>query len=136
VIAVDTSVWIDFFAGRSSPQVEYLSGCIEFGYEEIALTDIVLAEILQGLSTDRDVDRVEDRLSVFEVLLLRSLADFRKAASLYRTARRKGITVRRTSDCLIAAVCIRENVPMLHADSDFDHLASATELAVVRVSGD
>ena len=59
------------------------------------------------------------------------LADFRAAAAMYRAARQQGIIIRRTSGCLIAAVCVRESVPLLHADKDFDRLASATALSVV-----
>jgi hypothetical protein len=131
VIVVDTSVWIDFFAGRDTRQVAYLLRCLDGDVEDVALTDIILTEILQGLRTDREVQRVDERLSVFEVLRLHDLSDFRRAAALYRSARRQGVTVRRTSDCLIAAVCVREQVPLLHADNDFDHLARVTELAIV-----
>jgi predicted nucleic acid-binding protein len=131
VIVVDTSVWVDFFADRDTPQVAYLLRCLDTGDEDVALTDLILTEILQGLRTDREVQRVDDRLAVFEILRLRDLADFRRAAALYRSARQQGVTVRRTSDCLIAAVCVREQVPILHADTDFDHLARVTELAVV-----
>lgn len=131
MIVVDTSVWIDFFADRHTPQVGYLLRCLDGGEADVALTDIILTEILQGLRTDREVQRVDERLSVFEVLRLQDLADFRRAAALYRSARRQGVTVRRTNDCLIAAVCVREQVPLLHTDSDFDHLARVTELSIV-----
>jgi predicted nucleic acid-binding protein len=130
VIAVDTSVWIDFFAGRASPQVEHLRECLD-GRDDVALTDIVLTEILQGLRSDGDVRRVDDYLSALEILRLNDLSDFRFAAALYRSARRRGLTIRRTNDCLIAAVCIRAQVPLLHADADFDRLASVAELAVL-----
>lgn len=133
MITVDTSVWIDFFAGRDTPQVGYLLQLLDDGDEALALTDIILTEILQGLRTDTDVRRVEERLAVFEVLRLRDLSDFRLAATMYRTARRQGVTIRRTSDCLIAAVCVRDQVPLLHADKDFDQLARVTELGVVEV---
>lgn len=132
MIVVDTSVWVDLFAGRDTPQTTYLSQCLNDGDEDIALTDIVLTEILQGLRTDREVQRVEERLSVFDVLRLRDLSDFRRAAALYRSARRRGVTVRRTSDCLIASVCVREQVPLLHTDNDFDHLARTSELEAVK----
>jgi hypothetical protein len=135
VIVVDTSVWIDFFAGRDTPQATYLLRCLDQGEDEIALTDLILTEILQGLRTDREVRRIDDRLSVLEVLRLRDLSDFRRAAALYRSARQRGVTIRRTSDCLIAAVCVREQVPLLHADSDFDRLAGVTDLAVVAAGG-
>jgi predicted nucleic acid-binding protein len=72
-------------------------------------------------------------MSGFDVLRLESLDDFRRATELYRTARGHGVTVRKTVDCLIASVCIRESIPILHADRDFDSLARCTELAVVPV---
>jgi predicted nucleic acid-binding protein len=127
VIVVDTSVWIGFFRGVTSPRVEQFVTLVEDD-AGIALTDVILTEILQGLRSDADVRRVERRLGAFEVLRLEDLDDFRRAASLFRAARRKGITVRRTLDCLIASVCIREDVALLHADADFDRLASCSRL--------
>lgn len=131
MIVVDTSVWIDFFGGRDAPHVAYLLERLDTGDDEVALTDLILTEILQGLRTDREVRRVESHLSAFEVLRLRDLSDFRRAAALYRSARRQGVTIRRTSHCLIAAVCVREQLPLLHCDTDFDQLAKVTELRVV-----
>jgi predicted nucleic acid-binding protein len=114
VIVVDTSVWIDFFRGGGTWQVEHLAELIADD-EPVALTDIVLTEILQGLPDDREV----------------RLDDVRRAASLQRTARTRGITVRRTLGCLIASVGVRDDVPLLHADADFDHLATCSDLRVV-----
>jgi predicted nucleic acid-binding protein len=135
VIVVDTSVWVDFFADRDTPQVDHLTDCLEDGdgEESVLLTDIILTEILQGLPTDGEVRRVDEALSVFDVLRLRDLSDYRRAAALYRSARRAGVTIRRTSDCLIASVCVREQVPLLHADADFDRLAGTTDLDIVVV---
>jgi len=129
VIVVDTSVWIDFFRGAPTPEVERFVALVEED-AGIALTDVILAEILQGLRSERDVRRVERRLAPFEILRLHDIDDFRRAAALYRGARRKGITIRRTLDCLIASVCVREGVPLLHADADFDRLASCSALRV------
>jgi hypothetical protein len=136
VIVVDTSVWIDFFAGRDPPHVTHLVGCLHRGDEEIALTDLILTEVLQGLRTEREVQRVDDHLSVFEILRLHDLSDFRRGAALYRAARRQGVTISRTRDCLIAAVCVRERTPLLHADADFDRLAKVTDLVTVPVAGE
>jgi predicted nucleic acid-binding protein len=130
VIVVDTSVWIDFFRDTGTWQIEHLAQLIADD-EPVALTDIVLTEILQGLPTDREARRVERRLLAFDVLRLEGLDDFRRAASLYRQARATGITIRRTLDCLIASVCVRDDAPLLHADADFDHLATCTGLRVV-----
>ena len=131
MIVVDTSVWIDFFRDSGSWQVEHLAQLIADD-DPIALTDIVLTEVLQGLPNDREARRVERRLLAFDVLRLEALDDFRRAASLYRQARSRGITIRRTLDCLIASVCVRDGAPLLHADADFDRLATCTRLRVVR----
>lgn len=96
----------------------------------IALTDVILTEVLQGLRTDAAARHVDERLSAFDVLRLNNLDDFRSAASLYRQARRRGKTIRRTLDCLIATVCIREGAALLHNDRDFDPLADVSELLV------
>lgn len=83
-----------------------------------------------GLRDDRTSRRVEDRLTPFEVLRPDTLDDFRSAATLHRTARRRGKTIRKTLDCLIAAVCVRGSCPILHNDRDFDHLAEVSDLVV------
>lgn len=130
MIVVDTSVWIDFFAGRAHrPHVRELLALIDAD-AGIALTDIVLTEILQGLVDDRAVRRVESHLRAFDILGLGGLDDFRNAASLYRRARRRGVTIRSTTDCLIAAVCLREDYAILHHDRDFDQLATVSELRI------
>lgn len=131
MIVVDTSVWIDYFAERDTPQVAYLDDRLEEGDDEVCLTDIVLTEIWQGLGTEKEARQVDARLSVLDVLMLNGLPDFWRAAALYRAARRRGITIRRTSDCLIASVCVRDRIPLLHADADFDRLAKVTDLEVV-----
>lgn len=130
MIVVDTTVWVDFFRGTDTWQVDHLCRLIDDD-EQVGLTDVVLTEILQGLRTERDVERVERRLSAFDVLRLEDLDDFRRAASLYRQARAGGYTIRRTLDCLIASVCVRDGADLLHADADFDHLAAATALTTI-----
>jgi predicted nucleic acid-binding protein len=132
VIAVDTSVWVDFLRGQPTPAVLFLKKCIAAKPDGIALVDLVLTELLQGVR-EEDAPRVEARLMKFDVLRLQHMADFRAAAGLYRAAKRNGITIRSTIDCLIAAVCIREDVPLLHSDKDFDRLAALTTLSVVDV---
>lgn len=130
MIVVDTTVWIDYLAGRGDQShVVELQRLVDRD-AGLALTDVILTEILQGLRTDSDVRRVEDRLQPFPVLRLVSLDDYRRAGSLYRDARRRGRTIRKTVDCLIAAVCVREKVPLLHNDRDFDHLSQVTALMI------
>lgn len=129
-VVVDSSVWIDFFAGTPTWQALSVRRWVRRG-EPIGLTDVVLTELLQGARDDVDLARLESCLAPFEVARLESLDDVRLAAALRRAARKAGTPVRSTTDCLIAAVCIRERLPLLHDDSDFDHLAKVSDLAVV-----
>lgn len=133
MIAVDTSVWVDLFRDTDTPQSKFLARSLDLGDEDFALTDVVLTELLQGLRTDRDAARLQRTLASFAVLRLRNLSDFRAAATMYRRARQRGVTIRRTTDCLIAAVCVRDGVPLLHSDVDFDRLAKVTPLSIVDV---
>lgn len=127
MIVVDTSVWIDVLNERSSPQARRCVELIEAG-EPIALTDIVFTEILQGFRSDREARLVERHLKAFPMLRLDRLDDFALAAELYRRARRAGVKIRKTLDCLIAAPCVRTGAPILHSDADFDRLAECTPL--------
>jgi predicted nucleic acid-binding protein len=127
VIVVDTSVWIDVLNDVASEGAERCAQLITDG-EPVALTDIVFTEILQGLSSEREARLVERHLRSFPILRLDGLEDFALAAELYRSARRAGVTIRKTLDCLIAAPCVRTGAPLLHADADFDRLASCTAL--------
>jgi predicted nucleic acid-binding protein len=127
VIVVDTSVWVDVLNERGTPQAERCVELIESG-EPIALTDIVVTEILQGLRSEREARVLERHLRSFPILRLDGLEDFVLAADLYRAARRAGVTIRKTLDCLIAAPCVRTGAPLLHADADFDQLAKCTPL--------
>lgn len=134
MIVVDTSVWIDVLNGVDSPVAAECIRLIDAG-EPVALTDIVFAEILQGLRNDDEAAQVEAHLRAFPILRLQTLEDFCLAAELYRTARRRGVTVRKTLDCLIAAPCIRAGAPLFHADADFDRLASCTPLRIHALAG-
>jgi predicted nucleic acid-binding protein len=129
VIVVDTSVWIDVLGGRRTRQARRCVELIEGG-DPVALTDVIFAEILQGLSSDVEAQLVERHLRAFPVLRLQDLDDFALAAGIYRTARRQGVTIRNTLDCLIAAPCIRTGAPLLHADADFDRLATCCSLKI------
>jgi predicted nucleic acid-binding protein len=129
VIVVDTSVWIDVLAGRRTRQARRCVELIEGG-EPVALTDVIFTEVLQGFRSEDEAQLVERHLRAFPVLRLEGLEDFALAASLYRASRREGVTIRKTLDCLIAAPCVRTGAPLLHADADFDRLASCTLLRV------
>lgn len=129
MIVVDTSVWVDVLNDVPAPQARRCVELIESG-EPVALTDVILTEVLQGFRTDREAQQVERSLRAFPVLRLENLDDYVLAAKLYRDARKGGVTIRKTLACLIAAPCVRTGAPLLHADRDFDRLATCTSLRI------
>ncbi len=131
MIVVDTSVWIDVLNDVDSQPARQCVSLIETG-EPVALTDVILTEVLQGLRSEREARTVERHLRAFPILQLNGLEDFVLAAELYRAARRAGVTIRKTLDCLIAAPCVRTGAPLLHADHDFDRLEKCTTLRIWR----
>ncbi len=129
MILVDTSVWIDFFKGTDTPQQRILHRLIEDD-EDICLTGIVLTEILQGIKTDTDFERIKELLIGFP-LYEPALDAYLDSAGIYRTCRKAGRTIRSTIDCLIAAICIRNSLSILHRDRDYGSISRVTSLKVV-----
>jgi predicted nucleic acid-binding protein len=97
--------------------------------EEIAICDAVRMEVLAGARDEHHLDRLR-RLLARATLVETKPSDYDTAASLYRICRRRGETVRKLIDCLIAAVAIREGMTLLHADADFEALARHTSLQI------
>ncbi len=118
MILVDSSVWIDFFRGTSTPQVERLE--VLFAEERIAVGDLILTEVLQGFRSEREFNLARKALDTFEFVELGGLDISVQAAKNFRTLRALGITVRRTIDTIIATKCIEAGYTLLHADRDFD----------------
>lgn len=128
MIVVDTSVWIDHLRDRSTPQVLAFRELVR-RRERIATLGLVRMELLRGAHED-DRERLRQQLDACQYVEIDS-EDFDAAADLYRAARTAGRLVRNSVDCLIAATCVRTAVPLLHADSDFDKLASVSDLRVL-----
>ena len=118
MVLVDTTVWIDFFAARPSGHVVALENLI-INREDICICGIVLTEVLQGIRNDSEFKKTRD---LFNNLLFLPMpyAVFLKAAEIYRGLRRKGITIRKSVDCMIASVALENDIPLLHNDKDFE----------------
>ncbi len=127
---VDTSVWIDFFNHHPSPQAQRLTAAIQQN-ETIAMTGLVYTEILLGLKNDADAQRVVQLLVICDWLPEPTREDYAQAAKLYRDCRSQGVTIRSTIDCLIAQLCIRDGLPLLTKDRDFEQLARLSGLKLV-----
>jgi predicted nucleic acid-binding protein len=117
VIVVDSSVWIDFFHGVSTPEVKRLDGLL--GLTPLAIGDLILVEVMQGFRTDQDVATARQLFRSLALLPMLGGSNAWKAAENYRQLRRKGITVRKTIDGIIATACIEANLPLLFSDRDF-----------------
>jgi hypothetical protein len=117
VIVVDSSVWIDYFHGVSTPEVERLDGLL--GVTPLAIGDLVLVEVMQGFRTDQDVATARQLFRSLALLPMLGGSNAWKAAENVRQLRRKGITVRKTIDGIIATACIEANLPLLFSDRDF-----------------
>lgn len=128
---VDTSVWIDFFAGRESWQVHHLQQLLLDG-EDLHLCGIVVTEVLQGIRSDKQYQSVKQHLSPL-LMLPMDESVFILAADLFRQLRKKGQTIRKTNDCIIAATAITQGVALLHHDRDFEALARYSELETIQL---
>ena len=129
MILVDTSVWIDFFAGRDLPNVAKLEQFV-LDNEDLALSGIILTEILQGIPDDTTYRRVRRYLSAL-IMLPMPESVFVRAADIYRKLRKQGITIRKTNDCIIAATALEHHCQLLHNDNDFRPIAELCSLKVV-----
>ena len=131
MIVVDTTVWIDFLEGRGSAFDRHLAELVEID-APLALVDIIYCEILQGIRDEEIYQRTRVSLRAHPILRPRGLETFETAANLYRTARRHGLTIRRSVDCLIAATCLETGAEIYHNDRDFDALARVSALMIHR----
>jgi len=117
MILVDSSVWIDYFSGNSSPETDFLDGVL--GVSAIAIGDLILTEVLQGFRHDKDYKtarRLLEELTIFELLGIKMAV---KSADNFRKLRKKGVTIRKTADVIIASFCVEHNLPLLFSDRDF-----------------
>jgi predicted nucleic acid-binding protein len=133
VVIVDTTVWVDYLNGVSTPEVEWFERAAL--RQRLGLLDLMLCEILQGLSTDDEAARILRHLRRFKVVETGGVDLATAAARNYRRLRARGKTVRKTIDCLIATFCMDHDHALLHCDRDFDAFEEFLELQVVHPSG-
>ena len=129
MVIVDTTVWIDYFRGVSNPETEWLHAQLDL--QRLGITDIIICEVLQGVRDEATAATVERRLLALETFTVGGVDLAKAAARNYRILRRRGHTVRKTIDCLIATFCIREQHALLHRDRDFEPFETFLALSVV-----
>ncbi len=132
MILVDTSVWIDYFNGKEDIHTEILDSSIVDG--TVAIGDIIFLEILQGFRNDKDYQKVRSRLATLDQYELFGNDMVYRCADNYRTLRKKGITIRATTDVIIATYCIKHKLPLLFIDRDFNPFVN--HLGLISVIGE
>jgi predicted nucleic acid-binding protein len=129
LIFVDSSVRIDYFKGTITPQTEKLDSLL--GHEPLAIGDLILTEVLQGFSDERDFNEARKMLTSLKVVELGGQEVAIQAAKNFRALCKLGVTARKTIDTIIATRCIESEYDLLHSDRDFDPFAKHLGLRVV-----
>lgn len=117
MIVVDSSVWIDRLRGLDTPQIRKLDAGRSFN--DILVGDMILLEILRGISGERKAARVEQDLRQYPVVQMLDDRLAVKAAANFRFLRTLGITIRKSADLIIGTYCVEHGHALLHNDRDF-----------------
>ena len=128
-VLVDTSAWVEYLRGTGSPHTRWIRDAIR-AETPLAWTEPILYELTAGAGSARQVADLRALLARGPMIAVDGLQDWEDAAQLYRSARSKGLTVRSSIDCLIAAVALRTGRPVLALDRDFDALAQVSGLVL------
>lgn len=131
-VLVDTSVWIDYIRQYDISQVRLLKKYLHVSDLNIYMTSTIVQEVLQGVHEDFLFNQVKRNLLALAILKLDPVEAAIEAAQLYRSLRKKGVTIRKPNDCLIAHHAIFYDMPILHNDADFDQIARFTALRIAR----
>ena len=124
MILVDTSVWVDYLNGKESSLTNILDKALIGGL--VSIGDLILLEVLQGIKSEQEYNKTRTALATLEQYEMFGHTMVERCAENFRFLRKKGITIRKTNDVIIATFCIENNFPLLFGDRDFipfvDHL--------------
>ncbi|WP_298361738.1 PIN domain-containing protein [Runella sp.] len=124
----DTSAWVDFRKNVASALTNQLDEDLQDNL--VCVCPVIIQEVLQGIREDADFEALKEDFKALRILQLEATEVAVAAARLYRALRKKGVTIRKPNDCLIAAYAIHFNVELCHNDVDFDHIAAYTDLKI------
>lgn len=129
-VLIDTSVWIDFFKGSVNIQTSILNEYLE-KESPVFICPLIIQEILQGIRSDDDYRKVKSNILNLDILLIDPVESSVGAADLYRMLRKKGVTIKKSNDCMIAYYSIYFGIYLLHNDKDFNLIAEKTSLKIM-----
>ena len=123
MITADSSVWIDYLAGRSTAKAQLLDEVLEDSSQDVVLLDVVLMEVLRGCRFEHEWRLANNALSALPIQTAGGDSIARSAAALYRQLRKNGVTVRSPIDLLVGGWCITSGCALIHNDGDFAPMA-------------
>lgn len=131
---VDTSVWIDFFRGKATEKSKILCRLIsrDLSYNvDLACTGVILTEVLLGFKNESQLMKARN---LFEKLIYLETdkSTYVLASEIYRNARKRGITIRSSIDCIISASALQHGAYLLENDRDFSNIAKFCNLKLIR----
>ena len=131
---IDSSIWIDFFNKKSTPLIEDVKSTL-LNYtlkSPYIILPVILQEVLQGIEENKMYEIVKESLFGLELIEYDQYKIALSSAELYRFLRKKGVTIRKANDCLIATICIQNNFTLIHNDKDFNNIARYTSLKIYK----
>lgn len=131
MIFVDSSVWVDYFNGRKTPQTDWLDSA--FGNTPVIMGDLILTEVLQGFQNHKEFKIARDLLLGLPFMPMVGRTVALQSAENYRSLRRKGVTVRKTIDIIIGTFCIYHQLVLLHNDRDFEPMVRFLGLKIIDI---
>lgn len=134
MIVADTSAWIEYLRATTSPADLAMTRLIDEG-RDLAVTEVVMMELLAGARDARHLDDLRGRLAAFPMLTLSPVDSYERAAEVWRACRRAGQTVRSLLDCLVAVAALEADAEVLHADRDFEVIARHSPLRLAPLTG-
>ena len=117
MIIVDSSVWVDYFNGIPGRHTDKLDELL--GSKPVAIGDLILTEVLQGFRSDSDYKTAKKLMNSLAIVEMLGVKNAVKAADNYRALRKRGLTIRKTADVIIATYCIEQKCSLLFTDKDF-----------------
>jgi predicted nucleic acid-binding protein len=130
MVLVDTGVWIDFLGGKKTKEADTVASLLE-REETLAFTGMILQDLMQGCSRDKDADAIEKHFQPF-VEIFPQRGTYKLAAKIYRDCRNRGFTIRSSVDCVIAACALEQSCSVLHRDRDFSTIEKVCGLKVYK----
>ncbi len=130
MVLVDTGVWIDFLAGRTTPEVSIVVSLLKED-ETVSYTGQILQELMQGCPDETEAKTIEVHFEPF-IELFPQRSSYRLAGKIYRDCRKQGYTIRSSVDCLIAACAIESDCQVHHKNRDFHFIEEVCGLKILR----